>query len=228
MHRPRPAVLHHRRADQPDRPPDLPGAAARRRPVGDRARRRGAGRGRRRRARRQHGRAADRRADLLADGDHAGAGAHRPADLHRLLGRRGARGRAGGLPGPRAGQLVTAEDERMAAILPLVKRYGAAVIALPNDARRDPDGGRQAARARRRKIVDVATKEYGIADRGHRDRPARDADRRRHHRGRRQLLETMRRIREEFGAQHDLRRVQRLLRHARAAHHSAPRSCRWR
>src|SRR5262249_39447805 len=28
---------------------------------------------------------------------------------------------------------VTAEDERMEAILPLVKRYGAAVIALPND-----------------------------------------------------------------------------------------------
>ena len=28
---------------------------------------------------------------------------------------------------------VTAEDERLEAILPLVKRYGAAVIALPND-----------------------------------------------------------------------------------------------
>src|SRR5246127_923876 len=28
---------------------------------------------------------------------------------------------------------VTAEDERLDAILPLVKRYGAAVIALPND-----------------------------------------------------------------------------------------------
>ena len=28
---------------------------------------------------------------------------------------------------------VTAEDERMEAILPLVARYGAAVIALPND-----------------------------------------------------------------------------------------------
>ena len=39
---------------------------------------------------------------------------------------------------------ITAEDDRMAAILPLVKKYDAAVIALPNDARRDPDGGRQA------------------------------------------------------------------------------------
>src|SRR5690242_13044727 len=29
---------------------------------------------------------------------------------------------------------VTAEDERMAAILPLVKKYDAAIIALPNDA----------------------------------------------------------------------------------------------
>ena len=28
---------------------------------------------------------------------------------------------------------VTAEDERMEAILPLVKKYDAAVIALPND-----------------------------------------------------------------------------------------------
>ena len=35
----------------------------------------------------------------------------------------------------------------MEQILPLVKKYDAAVIALPNDARRDPDGGRQAARA---------------------------------------------------------------------------------
>ena len=38
-HRPRPPLLPDRRADQPDRPPDLPGAAARRRPLRDRARR---------------------------------------------------------------------------------------------------------------------------------------------------------------------------------------------
>jgi 5-methyltetrahydrofolate--homocysteine methyltransferase len=56
---------------------------------------------------------------------------------------------------------VTAEDERMDAILPLVKRYGAAVIALPNDEEEIPDEP-----ARRlelaRKIVDVATGRYGI------------------------------------------------------------------
>ena len=33
---------------------------------------------------------------------------------------------------------ITAEDDRMAAILPLVKKYGAAVIALPNDAEEIP------------------------------------------------------------------------------------------
>jgi 5-methyltetrahydrofolate--homocysteine methyltransferase len=56
---------------------------------------------------------------------------------------------------------VTAEDERLDAILPLVKRYGAAVIALPNDEEEIPEEP-----ARRlelaRKIVDVATGKYGI------------------------------------------------------------------
>jgi 5-methyltetrahydrofolate--homocysteine methyltransferase len=57
---------------------------------------------------------------------------------------------------------VTAEDERLEAILPLVKRYDAAIIALPNDADEIP------MEAERRlelvgKIVSVATKEYGIA-----------------------------------------------------------------
>ena len=57
---------------------------------------------------------------------------------------------------------VTAEDDRMAEILPLVKRYGAAVIALPNDADEIP------MEADKRldlvdKIVRVATEEYGIA-----------------------------------------------------------------
>ncbi|MGO8960182.1 MAG: dihydropteroate synthase [Streptosporangiaceae bacterium] len=57
---------------------------------------------------------------------------------------------------------VTAEDERLDAILPLVKRHGAAVIALPNDEEEIPEEP-----ARRlelaRKIVDVATSRYGIA-----------------------------------------------------------------
>jgi 5-methyltetrahydrofolate--homocysteine methyltransferase len=57
---------------------------------------------------------------------------------------------------------VTAEDDRLDAILPLVKRYNAAVIALPNDEEEIPEEP-----ARRlelaRKIVDVATGKYGIA-----------------------------------------------------------------
>jgi 5-methyltetrahydrofolate--homocysteine methyltransferase len=57
---------------------------------------------------------------------------------------------------------VTAEDDRLAAILPLVKRHGAAIIALPNDEFEIPEDP-----ARRlelvRKIVDVATGTYGIA-----------------------------------------------------------------
>ncbi len=57
---------------------------------------------------------------------------------------------------------VTAEDDRLAAILPLVKRHDAAIIALPNDADEIP------MEADKRldltaKIVRVATEEYGIA-----------------------------------------------------------------
>src|SRR5580658_4222675 len=56
---------------------------------------------------------------------------------------------------------VTAEDERLDAILPLVARYGAAVIALPNDEEEIPEEP-----ARRlelaRKIVEVATGKYQI------------------------------------------------------------------
>ncbi|MBV9853071.1 MAG: dihydropteroate synthase [Streptosporangiaceae bacterium] len=57
---------------------------------------------------------------------------------------------------------VTAEDERLDAILPLVKRYGAAVIGLPNDEEEIPEEP-----ARRleltRKLIGVATGKYGIA-----------------------------------------------------------------
>jgi len=56
---------------------------------------------------------------------------------------------------------VTAEDERLAAILPLVKRHGAAVIALPNDEEEIPaEPERRLELAR--KIISVATGEYGI------------------------------------------------------------------
>jgi 5-methyltetrahydrofolate--homocysteine methyltransferase len=56
---------------------------------------------------------------------------------------------------------VTAEDERMELILPLVKKYGAAVIALPNDDKEVPE------QAQRRfelteYIVETATSKYGI------------------------------------------------------------------
>lgn len=56
---------------------------------------------------------------------------------------------------------VTAEDDRLALILPLVKEHGAAVIALPND-----ETGIPATAAERieltGKIIRVATEEYGI------------------------------------------------------------------
>jgi 5-methyltetrahydrofolate--homocysteine methyltransferase len=56
---------------------------------------------------------------------------------------------------------VTAEDDRLEAILPIVKRYGAAVIALPNDEQEIPeDPARRLALAR--KVVEVATGRYGI------------------------------------------------------------------
>lgn len=56
---------------------------------------------------------------------------------------------------------VTAEDDRMEAILPLVKRYGAAVIALPNDEEEIPlEPARRLELAR--KVVDVATSRYGL------------------------------------------------------------------
>ncbi len=56
---------------------------------------------------------------------------------------------------------VTAEDERLAAILPLVERYGAAVIGLPNDEEeipREPERRLELAA----KIIETATGRYGI------------------------------------------------------------------
>jgi 5-methyltetrahydrofolate--homocysteine methyltransferase len=57
---------------------------------------------------------------------------------------------------------ITAEDDRMTAILPLVKKHDAAIIALPNDEDEIP------MEADKRldltaKIIRVATEEYGIA-----------------------------------------------------------------
>ncbi len=57
---------------------------------------------------------------------------------------------------------ITAEDDRMALILPLVKKYDAAIIALPNDAEEIPmEADRRLELVQH--IVDVATNEYGIA-----------------------------------------------------------------
>ena len=57
---------------------------------------------------------------------------------------------------------VTAEDERLELILPLVKRYDAAIIALPNDHDEIPmEADKRVALTE--KIIRVATQEYGIA-----------------------------------------------------------------
>jgi 5-methyltetrahydrofolate--homocysteine methyltransferase len=57
---------------------------------------------------------------------------------------------------------VTAEDERLAAILPLVKKHDAAIIALPNDRDEIPMQADKRVELTR-KIIQVATTEYGIA-----------------------------------------------------------------
>lgn len=56
---------------------------------------------------------------------------------------------------------VTAEDERMEVILPLVKKYGAAIIALPNDETEIPEDPTRRLELCH-KIVHVATTTYGI------------------------------------------------------------------
>ena len=71
---------------------------------------------------------------------------------------------------------VTGEDERLEQVLPLVAKYGAAVVAITNDETgisEDPDVRFEVAE----KIVQRAA-DHGIAQGGHRRRPARDADRR--------------------------------------------------
>ncbi len=75
---------------------------------------------------------------------------------------------------------ITAEDERMEQILPLVKKYDAAVIALPNDVDEIPmEPDKRLALVE--KIVRVATHRVRHRARGHRHRPAGHADRRRRH-----------------------------------------------
>jgi 5-methyltetrahydrofolate--homocysteine methyltransferase len=57
---------------------------------------------------------------------------------------------------------VTAEDDRLAAILPLVKKHDAAIIALPNDHDEIPMQADKRIDLTR-KIIEVATTEYGIS-----------------------------------------------------------------
>lgn len=56
---------------------------------------------------------------------------------------------------------VTGEQERLDAILPLVRRHGAAVIALPNEEDEIPDDPRKRLEITR-KIIDVAVERYDI------------------------------------------------------------------
>ncbi|WP_030483426.1 methyltetrahydrofolate--corrinoid methyltransferase [Nocardioides aequoreus] len=57
---------------------------------------------------------------------------------------------------------ITAEDERLEQVLPLVKKYDAAVVALPNDVDEIPMEAEKRLELVE-KIVRVATQEYGIA-----------------------------------------------------------------
>jgi 5-methyltetrahydrofolate--homocysteine methyltransferase len=57
---------------------------------------------------------------------------------------------------------VTAQDEQLDAILPLVKRHGAAVVAVPSDEQIIPENPRRRLELTR-KILDVAVGRHGIA-----------------------------------------------------------------
>ena len=111
-------------------------------------------------------------------------------------------------------------------ILPLVKKYNAAVIALPNDVDEIPMEPEKRLELVA-KIVEVATTEYGIALEDIVIDPlampiGADTQHRARRRWRRDAPHP-RRVRPE----HDLRRVQRVLRHAGTPHAQRARSCRW-
>ena len=226
VHRSRPAVLHHRRTDQPDRPPDLPRAAARRRPVGDRARR----------AAQVEGGAMVLDVNMgvpLTDEPELLKTAIKLVqsltDLPICIDSSVVEALEAGLSvyeGRALVNSVTAEDDRMAAILPMVKRYGAAVVALPNDHDEIPmEADKRLVLTK--KILDTAVDKYGLARRGHRDRPAGDADRRRPQHRQRRLRDDPpdpRRVRR----QHDASARPTCRSACRGGTRSTPRSCRWR
>ena len=168
--------------------------------------------GGRARPRREHGRPADRRGGAARQRRAARPGAHRPAALHRLVRGRGARGRARRVRGEGARQLghLRGGPARARAAARQGARRG---DHLPRQRRdRDPGhgagpaGGVQAARRRRpRPLRDPA--------RGHGHRPARDDRRRRSAGGGDDAGDDSpdsRRVR----AEHDARRVERLVRAA--------------
>ena len=94
--------VHHRRADQPDRPQAAGRGDEGRRLQPRRARRDRPGRGRRPHARRQRGHPAGRRAGDPRQDHPARPEPDRPAAVDRLVDRRGARGRPRRLPGQAA------------------------------------------------------------------------------------------------------------------------------
>ncbi len=219
-HRSDAAVLRDRRTDQPDRAQGVPGAAAGGRPLAARDRRRAAGRRRRRHARRQRRRPARGRDRADGEGDPARPGALRPADLHRLVRDRGARGRARRVRRQGARQLRHRRG-RTARRDPAARRAPRRGGDRARERRRDPDGAaapardREEDRLRRRRPRDPA--------RGRDHRPARDARRRRAARGdavHRDAAPAARRARRE----HDLRRRRTRRSGCRAGTRSAPRS----
>ena len=150
----------------------------------------------------------------------------RRADLHRLLGDRGARGRAGRLRGQAARQLGHRRG-RPAGGDPPARRQARR--------RRDRPGQRRDRASRRppQQRLEIATQDRQgrrrprHPARGRRDRPAGD-DRRRRHRGghddARDDPADPRRARRE----HVPRRLERVVRPARAGTSSTPPSSRWR
>ena len=106
---------------------------------------------------------------------------------------------------------VTGEEERLETVLPLVKKYGAAVVAISNDETgisEDPDVRFEVAK----KIVHRAA-DYGIPASRHRRGSAGDADRR-HQPGGRTGDAAVGPVEERAQSQHHLRRIQRQLRPA--------------
>ena len=174
-----------------------------------------AGGRRRARARRQHGRAADRRGRPALPPIRA---VQALTDLPLCIDSSVVEALEAGLAAYEGKALVnsvTAEDERMELILPLVKKHGAAVIALPNDETGIPATAQERVELTG-KVVSVATEQYGI--------PLEDividplamtvgAD----PEAVVITLEAMRLIRERVRRQHDVRRVERVVRAAQPA-----------